>query len=294
MSNRNDKNKGKKGNHAFSRFINKREVEEEEKPQKKQAYRVPGKVKPTKGPVGTPSSEPMRLNRFIAMAGVCSRREADNLIAKGNIKINGKVVTELGTKVDPMKDKVFFGNKALLPQNFVYILLNKPKNYITTVKDDKGRATVMELVQNMTRERVYPVGRLDRNTTGLLLLTNDGELAKRLTHPSYNVGKLYQVRLDKEFAEEDLEQLQGGLTLEDGPIKVDKAGYVVGKPMNEVGVEIHSGRNRIVRRMFEHLGYQVIGLDRMTIGSLTKKKLPRGKARFLDQKEIGWLKMIGN
>lgn len=233
----------------------------------------------------------MRLNRFISLAGVCSRREADTLIAAGKIKVNGEVCKEMGYKVTPGKDKVEFNRRQLHILKFVYLLMNKPKNLITTTKDEKGRNTVMDLVEKYTKVRVYPVGRLDRNTTGLLLFTNDGDLAKRLTHPSHKFRKIYHARLDKEFTEEHLLQLRKGVELEDGPIKPDKIDYVTGGGPHEVGVELHSGRNRIVRRMFEHLGYEVVGLDRVKFGPMTKKNLPRGTCRFLAEKEVGFLKM---
>jgi 23S rRNA pseudouridine2605 synthase len=233
----------------------------------------------------------MRLNRFIALSGICSRREADTLITAGKIKVNGVVTTEMGHKVTPGKDKVEYNRRELKVLKFVYLLMNKPKNLITTTKDELGRSTVMELVEKYTKVRIYPVGRLDRNTTGLILFTNDGELAKRLTHPSHKVKKMYHVRLDKDFTEDHLLQLRKGIELEDGPIKPDKIDYVDGGGDNEVGVELHSGRNRIVRRMFEHLGYEVVSLDRVKFGPLSKKNLPRGTCRFLDEKEIGFLKM---
>ena len=235
---------------------------------------------------------PIRLNRFIALAGVCSRREADELIKNGEIKVNGKVVKEMGLKVDPTKDKVIYAKGELQIKRFTYLLMNKPKDHISTVKDEKGRRTVMHLVRKYTKTRVYPVGRLDRNTTGLLLFTNDGDLTKRLTHPSFEVPKIYNVRLDKEVDAEHLEALRKGIKLDDGPIKADKIDYVEPDLLNEVGVEIHSGRNRIVRRMFEHFGYKVVALDRVRFGPLTKKNLPRGTCRILDAKEIGFLKML--
>ncbi|RMG55741.1 MAG: rRNA pseudouridine synthase, partial [Bacteroidetes bacterium] len=190
------------------------------------------------------------------------------------------------------QDRVEYRGRVLEARKFVYILLNKPKNMITTMADPKGRRIVLEAIERATQERVFPVGRLDRNTTGLLLLTNDGDLAKKLTHPSHRIKKLYHVRLDKPVAEEDLQQLLAGVELEDGPAKVDKIDYVFGKGPEEVGVEVHIGRNRIVRRLFEHLGYQVEALDRTMIGSLDKRNLPRGKWRHLTPKEVGFLKML--
>jgi 23S rRNA pseudouridine2605 synthase len=235
--------------------------------------------------------EGIRLNRYIANAGVCSRREADKLIAAGQIKVNGEVVKELGTKVS-RKDDVEFEGKKLNPEQKVYILLNKPKGFVTTAKDPQGRKTVIDLVKNMSRERVYPVGRLDLHTTGLLLLTNDGDLSARLTHPKYEVQKIYKVILDKNFTQKDFEKLSGGIELEDGPIKPDELSFLEKK--NELGIRIHSGRNRIVRRMFEAMEYKVTRLDRVVFAGLTKKNLPRGKARFLSQHELSQLKMLGS
>ena len=231
-----------------------------------------------------------RLNRYIANSGVCSRREADELIARGDISVNGNVVTEMGFQVKE-GDTVKYGTKALNPERFVYVLLNKPKDYITTTEDPDERKTVMELVADAGNFRMYPVGRLDRNTTGLLLFTNDGELADKLTHPSNNVRKIYQVELDKPITTEDFEALKKGIELEDGPIKPD-AISIVTPDAYVVGIEIHSGRNRIVRRMFENFGYEVTKLDRTTYAGLTKKELPRGKWRFLDPKEVVKLKYL--
>ncbi|WP_461100417.1 pseudouridine synthase [Spirosoma koreense] len=229
-----------------------------------------------------------RLNRYIANSGVCSRREADELIARGDIWVNGKVVTEMGYKVKE-GDTVKYGTKVLDPERFVYVLLNKPKDYITTTDDPEERKTVMELVADAGNFRMYPVGRLDRNTTGLLLLTNDGELADKLTHPSNNIRKIYQAELDKPITDEHFEALKKGIELEDGPIKPD-ALSIITPDAQVIGIEIHSGRNRIVRRIFEHFGYEVTKLDRTTYAGLTKKELPRGKWRFLDPKEVVKLK----
>ena len=233
-----------------------------------------------------------RLNRYIANSGVCSRREADELIARGDISVNGKVVTEMGYKVKE-GDTVKYGTKVLNPERFVYVLLNKPKDYITTTDDPEERKTVMELVADAGNFRMYPVGRLDRNTTGLLLLTNDGELADKLTHPSHNIRKIYQVELDKPITDEHFEAIKKGIELEDGPIKPD-ALSIVTPDAYVVGIEIHSGRNRIVRRMFENFGYEVTKLDRTTYAGLTKKELPRGKWRFLDPKEVVKLKYFNS
>ena len=234
--------------------------------------------------------ENIRLNKYIANAGVCSRREADKLIEKGDITVNGDTVTEMGHKVSDSDDVRYLG-KRLKKERYKYILLNKPKNYITTVSDTHDRQTVMELIEGACSERVYPVGRLDRNTTGLLLFTNDGELTKRLTHPSYEVKKIYEAVLDKPLEEDDLEKLTEGVELEDGTSVFDSAEYN-GAPGQKtiVMVSIHSGKNRIVRRMFEELNYEVIKLDRIEFAGLKKGKVTRGKWRILDKKEVGFLK----
>jgi 23S rRNA pseudouridine2605 synthase len=234
----------------------------------------------------------IRLNKYISNAGICSRREADKLIETGVISVNGKIVTELGFKVSA-SDEINFGGQVLRKEKAVYILLNKPKDYITTLDDPEGRKTVLELIHNATKERVYPVGRLDRNTTGLLLLTNDGDLTKKLTHPRYGVKKIYQVTLDKALTKADMQKIADGFELEDGPIKADDISYVGdGKDKNEVGIQLHSGRNRIVRRVFEHLGYDVVKLDRVYFAGLTKKDLPRGRWRMLSALEVSMLKMV--
>jgi 23S rRNA pseudouridine2605 synthase len=230
----------------------------------------------------------IRLNRYIANSGVCSRREADELIGLGEITVNGNVVTELGYKVGK-DDVVKYGKKLLSPEKPVYILLNKPKDFITTTDDPQERKTVMSLVANACKERIYPVGRLDRNTTGLLLITNDGDLAKKLTHPSSKVKKLYQADLDKPLHSQDFDKILNGLKLEDGPVFVDALAYV-SQDKSSIGIEIHEGRNRIVRRIFEHLGYDVVKLDRVMYAGLTKKDLPRGKWKFLSEKEVVQLK----
>lgn len=236
--------------------------------------------------------EPMRLNRFIAKAGICSRREADALIAEGKIKVNGKVTREMGLKVQVGVDVVEYQGKELAPQGKVYILLNKPKNMITTTSDERGRATVLDAIERATKERVYPVGRLDRNTTGLLLLTNDGQLTKKLTHPSHEVVKLYKATLDKPLEEEHRKQLLEGIRLEDGHAIADAVDYPDPEKPEVVSITVHIGRNRVVRRMFSHLGYEVTALDRTMLGPLTKKNLPRGKWRELNLKEVAWLKML--
>lgn len=237
----------------------------------------------------TVDSGNMRLNKYIANAGICSRRDADELIAKGEIKVNGKVVTEMGISVS-IKDDVRYNGQRLNPEEKVYVLLNKPKDYVTTVEDKHAKRTVMELVDDACDQRIYPVGRLDKQTTGLLLLTNDGELTKMLTHPKYNAKKVYHVYTDKPVFASHLDQLASGITLEDGPIHADAISYADKDDKTQVGVEIHSGRNRIVRRMFEHLGYKVMKLDRVYFAGLTKQRIPRGKWRFLTDKEVTRLK----
>jgi 23S rRNA pseudouridine2605 synthase len=231
--------------------------------------------------------EKIRLNKFIANAGVCSRRDADELIKDGKIKINGKVVTEMGYKVSP-SDTVEYGRKTLSRQKFQYILLNKPKGFITTMDDEKDRRTVMDLIAKATTDRVYPVGRLDRETMGLLLFTNDGKLAEKLSHPSHKVKKVYQLTLNKDLKEEHFEKIKAGFDLEDGPVKVDELAYV--GDSREIGIELHVGRNRIVRRIFEHFGYHVDRLDRVYYAGLTKKAIARGKWRLLEPKEVMALK----
>ncbi len=249
------------------------------------------KDEPTKPKSLYDSKGEMRLNKYIAHSGVCSRRDADTLIESGAVKVNGTVVTEMGFKVRAT-DKVDFGGQRLKTEILRYVLLNKPKGFLTTTDDPQERKTVMMLVDKACEERIYPVGRLDKNTTGLLLFTNDGELAKKLTHPKHRVRKMYHVVLDKPVAKNDLIQMVEGIELEDGSIQVDSAEYVINKEKSEVGLSIHSGKNRIVRRIFEHLGYQVVRLDRVVFAGLTKKDLPRGRYRHLTQKEIDFLRMI--
>ncbi|MBL7924083.1 MAG: pseudouridine synthase [Bacteroidia bacterium] len=242
---------------------------------------------------GPDLSGEIRLNRFIGMAGIGSRREADDLITAGLITVNGKLVTELGTKVKP-GDDVRYNGERIRNEKHVYLLLNKPKDYITTAEDPNDRKTVMELISGACPERIYPVGRLDRNTTGLLLFTNDGDLARHLTHPSSQVKKIYQVELDKNVKVADMKKLLEGVELEDGISSMDEVSYQGdGTDKKSVGVELHSGKNRIVRRMFETLGYEVKKLDRVGFAGLTKKDLPRGRWRMLEEKEIGFLKMMG-
>lgn len=248
------------------------------------------KTTPARKETGVRTREGERLNKYIANAGVCSRREADILIANGAITVNGKMVTELGTKVMP-GDIVKYDGQRLSNERKVYVLLNKPKDYITTMEDPRERKTVIHLLANAFRERLYPVGRLDRNTTGLLLLTNDGELTKRLTHPSHRVRKIYHVTLDKALTKNDLLAIASGVQLDDYTIKPDSIAYASPDSKKEIGIEIHSGQNRVVRRIFEHFEYKVTKLDRVLFAGLTKKDLPRGKWRQLNEKEISFLKM---
>jgi len=273
----------------FERPVRVIQTEEEEEPR-----RAPKPKKPFK-PTGTTKDQEealvaIRLNRYIANAGVCSRRDADKLIEAGEISVNGEVVTEMGRKVG-REDEVKHGKKLLRREKLVYILLNKPKDFLTTIDDPQGRKTVMTLIKNAGDERVYPVGRLDRNTTGLLLFTNDGDLAKKLSHPSHKVRKLYQAELDKPLTENHFHDIQEGLKLEDGIANVNDLA-VVGGDKKVIGIDIHIGKNRIVRRIFEHLGYDVVKLDRVIYAGLTKKDLGRGKWRMLSEKELIKLKHL--
>jgi 23S rRNA pseudouridine2605 synthase len=266
------------------------------KPAFKKEYKPKFKSE-SKGPskprvVKDPNDDSIRLNKFISNAGICSRREADELIKAGAVTVNGKVVTEMGYKIK-RTDLVNYGGQGLKPERQVYILLNKPKDYITTSEDPQERRTVLELIKGACKERVYPVGRLDRNTTGLLLLTNDGELTDKITHPSFKQKKIYHVELDKPVKKEHLKAIEEGLELEDGLIKVDEIKYVEDSDSKkEIGITLHSGRNRIVRRIFEHFEYKVKKLDRVYFAGLTKKDLARGRWRFLTPMEINMLKMV--
>ena len=235
-------------------------------------------------------TEPLRLNKFLANAGVCSRREADEFIQAGLVTVNGEVVTELGTKI-LRTDEVKFHDAVVSLEKKVYVLLNKPKDYVTTSDDPQQRKTVMDLVKDVCPERIYPVGRLDRNTTGVLLLTNDGDLASKLTHPKFLKKKVYHVHLDKNLTSHDMDQIREGITLDDGEIKADAIEYADDRDKSQVGIEIHSGKNRIVRRIFESLGYRVTKLDRVQFAGLTKKNLRRGDWRFLTEKEVDMLRM---
>ena len=235
-------------------------------------------------------NEPIRLNKFMANSGICSRREADEKITAGLVTVNDVVVTELGTKIN-RDDVVKCEDKVVTPERKCYVLLNKPKDCVTTSDDPNGRMTVLDVVKGACRERIYPVGRLDRNTTGVLLLTNDGELASKLTHPKYVKKKIYHVWTDKDISEEDMQRIADGIELEDGEIHADAISYANDTDRNQAGIEIHSGRNRIVRRIFEHLGYRVTKLDRVYFAGLTKKNLPRGRWRYLTQEEVNFLRM---
>ena len=243
---------------------------------------------------GKPNAELIPLNKYIAHSGICSRRDAADLIREGKVLVNGKPVTEPGTKVSPEDLVKVSGKKITISRNFVYILLNKPKDYITTTDDPQGRRTVLDLIRHATTERVYPVGRLDRNTSGVLLLTNDGELAQKLAHPRHEIKKIYHVVLDKALTKTDYEKIVQGVELEDGMAHVDAIAYEDAKDRSQVGLEIHSGRNRIVRRIFESLGYDVRGLDRVMYAGLTKKNVQRGKWRFLNEKEVRILKYLNS
>lgn len=234
----------------------------------------------------------MPLNKYMAHCGVCSRREAVELIKKGIVKVNGKLATEPGMKIQPGDEVIFNNRKIFVTKDLVYILLNKPKDYLTTTDDPQGRKTVLQLISSATKHRIYPIGRLDRNTSGVLLLTNDGDLTQQLSHPSYEVRKIYEAKLDKPLTKTDFEKILAGLILEDGKINIDALAYADAKDKSVIGIELHSGRNRIVRRIFEHLGYDVKGLDRVMYAGLTKKNVERGKWRYLSEKEIRALKYM--
>jgi 23S rRNA pseudouridine2605 synthase len=248
------------------------------------------RAKPNKPQEFKKDGELIRLNRFISNAGICSRRKADEIIAAGVVTVNGEAVSELGTKINPAKDLVRYNGELLKREKMIYVLLNKPKDYITTTDDPQERKTVMELVDKASKERIYPVGRLDRNTTGLLLLTNDGDLADKLSHPKNSISKIYNVELSRNLTQGDFNKIAFGLELEDGFIKPDDLRYVTGGAKNEIGIQIHSGKNRIVRRIFESLGYEVAKLDRVIYANLTKKDLTRGRWRYLTDQEIIQLK----
>lgn len=253
---------------------------------------APGKVEAQGAKTQAQIHGEMPLNKFIAHSGICGRREAAELVKEGKIKVNNDIIYEPGFKVTSGDKIVFNGKQLHLQKNLVYVLLNKPKDYITTAKDTHGRKTVFDLVQKAATERIYPVGRLDRNTTGVLLLTNDGELTQKLTHPSYEIKKIYEAKLDKPLLKKDMEAIITGIELEDGFIAADAVSYADKKDKSTIGIEIHSGKNRIVRRIFEHLGYDVKGLDRVLFANLTKKNIDRGKWRHLSEKEVRLLKYM--
>jgi 23S rRNA pseudouridine2605 synthase len=256
----------------------------------KAPLRKPTGKKSSNNPLTKANDGKMRLNKFLAQAGIASRREADVLIAAGVVKVNDVVITEMGFKVSPT-DKINYGGETIRSEKKVYLLMNKPKDFITTADDPFGRRTVLQLLGKL-KERVYPVGRLDRATTGVLMLTNDGDLTKKLTHPKFGIKKIYNVALDKNVTSNHLQHLCDGFELEDGFTKADVAAYVGnGENKKQIGIELHSGKNRIIRRMFEHLGYNVVKLDRVYFAGLTKKDLARGQWRFLTEKEVGLLKM---
>lgn len=311
---------GKRKTDNFSKFYNKkrnsaikedfRQEKKAAKKERKQAIeqrfeerrlaRTQQPARPTAKPTPKPRAaatptEILPLNKYIAHGGICSRRDAAELVRQGKVTVNGQLVTEPGTKVHPT-DTVKVGNKKVtISNNYVYILLNKPKDYITTTDDPQGRRTVLDLIRPATTERVFPVGRLDRNTSGVLLLTNDGDLAQKLAHPSHQIKKIYHVTLDKPLTKADFDKIASGtVTLEDGPAPVDDLAYPDPKDKTQIGIEIHSGRNRIVRRIFEHLGYDVRGLDRVMYAGLTKKNVQRGHWRFLADKEVRILKYLNS
>jgi 23S rRNA pseudouridine2605 synthase len=232
------------------------------------------------------------LNKFISHSGICSRRDAAEMVKAGKVLVDGKLITEPGFKVTSTQEVKVNGKKIAIQKNLVYILLNKPKDFITTTSDTHGRHTVLDLIKHATNERVYPIGRLDRNTTGVLLLTNDGELTQKLSHPSYEIKKVYEVRLDRPLLKKDFDSILKGIQLEDGMVSPDAMAYADAKDKAVIGIEIHSGRNRIVRRIFEHLGYDVKNLDRVMYANLTKKNVERGKWRFLSEKEVRLLKFM--
>lgn len=296
MRKTNNKNKfGKKsGGEQFNKKQNDSKKEYKPSFKYKKKFRSKPNYKPQNEPLAVSDGikeDTTRLNKYLSNAGICSRREADDLIKSGVVSVNGKTITEMGFKVKP-DDIVKYAGETVKPEKLRYVLLNKPKDFITTTDDPDGRKHVMELIKSACSERVYPVGRLDRMTTGVLLFTNDGELAKRLTHPKYGIKKIYHIVLDQNLKRTDFELLESGIELEDGFIKPDSISYVADGGKNEIGIEIHSGRNRIIRRMFEHLGYRVSKLDRVLFAGLTKKDIPRGKYRHLKLEEVAMLKML--
>jgi len=301
---RQQKKKYRKERNAF--FEKKKEEEYLARQAKKTGKPAASHTKPAKGNGKPQTSNPkpqtpnskqeafasMPLNKFLAHCGICSRRDAVALITGSKVKVNGKINIEPGYKVQSTDEVIYNGKKLFVTKNLVYILLNKPKDYLTTTDDPQGRKTVLQLIKNATTERVYPIGRLDRNTSGVLLLTNDGDLTQKLSHPSYEIKKIYEVKLDKPLVKADFDKILKGLKLEDGIINVDSLAYADSKDKSIIGIELHSGRNRIVRRIFEHLGYDVKGLDRVMYANLTKKNVERSKWRHLSEKEIRLLKYM--
>lgn len=291
-SRRNSNRKGKpalKGGKTEGKYAKK--TRSNSKQVKQKGKYIDHKERLKKGdPLPNLNTDEIRLNKYLSNAGICSRREADVLIKTGVVTVNGKIVTEMGYKVKP-GDVIQYDGETINAETKRYVLLNKPKGFITTMDDPLGRKTVMQLVKKACKERVYPVGRLDRETTGLLLLTNDGDLAKKLTHPRYKAKKIYQVELNKNVNPADLKKLLDGVLLEDGTSRFDAADFIDAEDSKQVGVELHSGKNRIVRRTFEALGYKVVKLDRVMFAGLTKKDLPRGRYRHLSEREVGFLKM---
>ncbi|WP_202552209.1 pseudouridine synthase [Ginsengibacter hankyongi] len=266
-----------------------------DKPGRKQKYPQPKKEQATVSSSNTKKitdTSEMPLNKYLAHCGVTSRRDAVSLIIDGKVTVNKKIITQPAFKVSEKDEVIFNGKKLFVTKNLIYILLNKPKDYITTTDDPQNRKTVLQLTKNATDQRIYPVGRLDRNTSGVLLLTNDGQLTQELTHPSFNVKKVYEAKLDKPLTKNDFEKILNGIKLEDGEIFADALAYADSKDKSIIGIELHSGRNRIVRRIFEHLGYDVKGLDRVMYANLTKKNVERGKWRYLSEKEVRLLKYM--
>ncbi len=284
-----DKHPTRKKSGAFDKFRKPEPADNKEKPPAQK--RTPRRVESNATPKPAEDQDPTpRLNKYVANSGVCSRRAADELIAKGEILVNDSAVLEPGYRVQP-KDKVTYkGNQIKPVEQKIYILLNKPRDVITTLSDEKGRKSIHDIIKGKVSTHVFPVGRLDRDTTGLLLITNDGDLTKKLSHPSYEVRKIYHATLNKPLSEADLERIKSGITLEDGFIKVDGISYIKDAGHEEVGITLHSGRNRIIRRIFEYVGYDVVRLDRVYYAGLTKKDLPRGRMRFLTKEEVIRLK----
>ncbi|MBX7050754.1 MAG: rRNA pseudouridine synthase [Flavobacteriales bacterium] len=291
-SDRSDRSSGYKSGHD-SEYGNKPYRDRDSREDRSAKPYLRGKFRKSAAPDYKPKKQDglVRLNKYLSNAGIASRRDADQLIELGLVKVNGKIVTELGHKVDPRVDIVKYDDKSIKPEKLRYVLLNKPKDFITTMEDPEERKTVMWLVKEACKERIYPVGRLDRQTTGLLLFTNDGDLAKRLTHPRHNVQKIYHVETLEKIRGTDLDAIRKGVELEDGFIKADEISLANDDP-RQVGIRIHSGKNRIVRRIFEHFNYTVKKLDRVMFAGLTKKDLPRGRFRHLTEQEVNFLKMI--